>query len=354
MKAQQQIIGGRYQYNPLGPLKQNELFSEYRCYDKVTKRDLVLHLLPRDDRLIQILRDVKHPFVQLVFDVVMLDDGGVAFLYEGGCVATLKEVIENNDYLLEEDALVIVKFILLALKELHEKLVVFGRVCLENVLLCNLSMIKLGYNLYEEQIPLALQSPELLRGEKATQASDVYSVGVILYRLVYGVLPFEGSTEKEVLKKVKGHDYNTSYEEGHSPFKIVVSKEVHYLIESMLEYHEESRPTLEQILQNSYMAFTVETDFPSYLKPKVNLLPEPFIKKYLLYRPSKMLHSYGNYYQEGSYLALSTKDKRLVTVYCPEIRMFEAEPRKVESFYEKLRAIQQGYNEESCEFLLKL
>lgn len=96
MKAQQQIIGGRYQYNPLAPLKQNELYTEYRCYDKVTKRDLVLHLLPRDDRLIQILRDVKHPFVQLVFDVVMLEEGSVAFLYEGGCVATLREVADNN------------------------------------------------------------------------------------------------------------------------------------------------------------------------------------------------------------------------------------------------------------------
>ena len=30
-----------------------------------------------------------------------------------------------------------------------------------------------------------------------------------------------------------------------------------------------------------------------------------------------MLHAYGNYYQESSYLALSTKDKKMVTIYCP-------------------------------------
>jgi hypothetical protein len=93
MKAQQQLIGGRYQYNPLAPLRQTNLYNEYKCYDKVTKKDLVLHILPREDRLIQILRDVKHPFIMLVFDVVILDDGNVAFLYESGCVATLKEVI---------------------------------------------------------------------------------------------------------------------------------------------------------------------------------------------------------------------------------------------------------------------
>jgi hypothetical protein len=44
-------------------------------------------------------------------------------------------------------------------------------------------------------------------------------------------------------------------------------------------------------------------------------------------------------------MALSTKDKKMVTIYTPEIRMFEAEPRKVESYYEKLRAIQQNYSD---------
>jgi hypothetical protein len=65
------------------------------------------------------------------------------------------------------------------------------------------------------------------------------------------------------------------------------------------------------------MNFPVEIDFQSYLKPKINLLPEPFIKKYYIYRASKLMHSYGNYYQEASYLALSTKDKKMVTIYCP-------------------------------------
>lgn len=72
--------------------------------------------MPRDDRLIQILRDIKHPFIQLVFDVVILEEGAVAFLYESGVVATLQEIIDNNEYLTEEDALVIIKYILLALK----------------------------------------------------------------------------------------------------------------------------------------------------------------------------------------------------------------------------------------------
>ena len=81
MKAQYQIIGGRYQYNPTLPLKHNTLYQEYKVYDRVTKRDLLLHIMPKDDKLIQVLRDVKHTFIMLVFDVVNLEDDRVAFLY---------------------------------------------------------------------------------------------------------------------------------------------------------------------------------------------------------------------------------------------------------------------------------
>jgi hypothetical protein len=72
MKAQQQVLGGRYQYNPLNPLRQTPFLTEYKAYDRTTKRDLLLHILPRDDSLVQSMRDIKHPFITLVFDVVSL------------------------------------------------------------------------------------------------------------------------------------------------------------------------------------------------------------------------------------------------------------------------------------------
>lgn len=48
----------------------------------------------------------------------------------------------------------------------------------------------------------------MLQGKKLSQASDVYTLGVIFYKMIYGVLPFSGYTEKDVLKKIKGKDFD--------------------------------------------------------------------------------------------------------------------------------------------------
>ena len=92
----------------------------------------------------------------------------------------------------------------------------------------------------------------------------------------------------------------------------------------MLGYEAERRPSVDQILAHNNMSFNVETELQAYTKPKTNILPEPFIKRFLIYRSSKMQHMYDGYYSESSYMALSTADKKMVRIYTPEVRMFEA------------------------------
>ena len=70
MKTQQALVGNRYLYAPQEPLRQTQNFSQYRTYDKVTKRDLLLQIHQKSDFLIDSLREHKHPFVLFIFDKV--------------------------------------------------------------------------------------------------------------------------------------------------------------------------------------------------------------------------------------------------------------------------------------------
>jgi serine/threonine protein kinase len=50
---------------------------------------------------------------------------------------------------------------------------------------------------------LLYMSPEILRGESATSASDVFSLGAVLYELAAGVHPFAGETPLDVYEAIE-------------------------------------------------------------------------------------------------------------------------------------------------------
>lgn len=65
----------------------------------------------------------------------------------------------------------------------------------------------------------------------------------------------------------------------------------------MLDYNPENRPSLENILKVGLLSFPVETDLQLYVKPKGNIIPEPFLRKYLVFRASKLLYRIDEYYE---------------------------------------------------------
>lgn len=73
----------------------------------------------------------------------------------------------------------------------------------------------------------------------------------------------------------------------------------------MLDYYPENRPTIESLLETKILSFYVDTEMQSYVKPKTSIIPEPFLKKYSVIRPSKIVVKYDDYYEEAAYLALN-------------------------------------------------
>jgi serine/threonine protein kinase len=90
--------------------------------------------------------------------------------------------------------------------------------------------------------------PEVLTSSKtaADPAIDVWAMGIILYFLVYGILPFRGSTEKEVAKLIATK--KITFPLG----KKRISEECKKLIAGMLIKNPKNRMKIDEIIQSEW------------------------------------------------------------------------------------------------------
>jgi serine/threonine protein kinase len=80
-------------------------------------------------------------------------------------------------------------------------------------------------------------SPEFKLESKRTVQGDVFSLGCMFYKLVYGVYPFSGANDTELNTNIKyGTFRTTSVIDPELPLQIAISKPMHQLMTDMLQY----------------------------------------------------------------------------------------------------------------------
>lgn len=97
--------------------------------------------------------------------------------------------------------------------------------------------------------PLTM-SPELLmdKGEY-TSKTDLWSIGIVIYQILYGAPPFFAETQYGLLKVIQQQSGDNLC----FPFEVTVSQDAKDLITGLLQYDEKRRLDWKQLFSHKFL-----------------------------------------------------------------------------------------------------
>uniref|UniRef100_A0A8B9LAU7 non-specific serine/threonine protein kinase n=1 Tax=Astyanax mexicanus TaxID=7994 RepID=A0A8B9LAU7_ASTMX len=202
-------------------------------------------------REVQIMKMLRHPHIILFFMMLCIN---CVFLI---CVSVrVLDHLVAHGRMAEKDARRKFKQIVAAVHFCHCRNIVHRDLKAENLLLdhnLNIKIADFGFsNMFSRGQLLKTwcgsppyAAPELFEGKEYDGPKvDIWSLGVVLYVLVCGALPFDGSTLQNLRARVLSGKFRI-------PF--FMSTDCEYLIRHMLVLEPSRRLTMEQICKNKWM-----------------------------------------------------------------------------------------------------
>lgn len=217
-----------------------------------------------------------HPFICQYIDSFIYNS--TYFIVFEECVENLVTFSNKRGYLNEKTAHKIFVELVYAIEFLHSNHFIHRDLRVENILLdsnknIRISDFGLSISTKEENVLLNqvgsiyYMSPEMLQNEDYGQSVDIWSLGVILYSITNGRLPFDGNNIDEIKENIC---HSQPFFESH-----VSSFQLKSFIMRMLDKNQRSRITINEIKSHAWFNLYKYHPFETYLKHQFDLSKMP-------------------------------------------------------------------------------
>ena len=215
-------LDGRYEIKEI--IGVGGMANVYKAYDSIDDRAVAVKILRdehmENDELLRRFRNeskaiavLSHPNIVKVYDVSFNEDIQYIVMEHIDGI-TLKEYIEQQKVLRWKEAVHFTVQILRALQHAHDKGIVHRDIKPQNIMLLEDGTIKVAdfgiarfarasqHTVTDKAIgSVHYISPEQAKGELSDEKSDIYSIGVMLYEMTTGTLPFDADSPVSVALK---------------------------------------------------------------------------------------------------------------------------------------------------------
>ncbi|XP_075883782.1 MAP/microtubule affinity-regulating kinase 3a isoform X19 [Nelusetta ayraudi] len=240
----------------------------------IDKTQLNPNSLQKLFREVRIMKILNHPNIVKLFEVIETERT-LYLVMEYASGGEVFDYLVAHGRMKEKEARAKFRQIVSAVQYCHQKHIVHRDLKAENLLLDADMNIKIADFGFSNEFTLGNKldtfcgsppyaAPELFQGKKYDGPEvDVWSLGVILYTLVSGSLPFDGQNLKELRERVLRGKYRI-------PF--YMSTDCENLLKRFLVLNPSKRGTLEQIMKDRWINTGFEEDgLKPYTEPELDI-----------------------------------------------------------------------------------
>ncbi|CAD8201605.1 unnamed protein product [Paramecium octaurelia] len=232
--------------------KDLEIDVAIKIYDKKKMNNMHLKNLERE---VEILNQLKHPNI---INLYHMNDNekSIYLIMEYSSPTNLEMFMKGRPFkrINEDEAKIVFRQISDAVYYMHEQDICHRDLKFENLLIDyntrKIKLIDFGYSIKVNGKQTCscgtpqYMAPELVKKGSYDQSVDIWACGVILFKMVTGVFPFRGNSEKDLNKKICL---------GKIEYPSFVSFQAKQLISGMLKVDPKERLTMQEVQQSQWL-----------------------------------------------------------------------------------------------------